>query len=339
MPRVAGCDPGTSSLDLLAIDDSRVIAQDRIEPDELRADPTIPVQWLRHHGPFDLIAGPSGYGLPLVRAADCTDAQLDLMSLVRPDERGSAKGVAAFSTMVRALRDSGLPVVFLPGVIHLPTVPAHRKLNRIDMGTADKLCVAALALWQHDRDEPAAVVEFGSAFTAILVLKDRQIVDGLGGTTAPLGGMSGGAWDGEAAYLLSPLSKGDLFHGGVADIADRETARAAFRESFAKAISGLLNIHGFQDVYYGGTLFRTDPDLTQQALGELPTSFYRLHYGGDLPGAWVKHAAQGAAIIANGLAGGPFAKLVDALKLREASGTALDYLTHPRAAEVRKWFA
>jgi hypothetical protein len=27
------------------------------------------------------------------------------------------------------------------------------------------------------------------------------------------------------------------------------------------------------------------------------------------------------------------------MKLRDATGTALDYLTHPRAAEVRKWFA
>src|SRR5215831_5374566 len=148
--RVAGCDPGTSSLDLLAIDDDGVVGQVRIEPDELRTDPPIPIQWLRETGPFDLIAGPSGYGLPLVRAADCTDAQLDLMSLVRPDERGSAKGVGNFSAAARALRDSGLPVVFLPGVIHLPTVPAHRKLNRIDLGTADKLCVAALALAQHN---------------------------------------------------------------------------------------------------------------------------------------------------------------------------------------------
>ena len=68
MPRVAGCDPGTSSLDLLALDDGRVVAQDRIGPDELRADPARPVRWLTAHGPFDLIAGPSGYGLPLVRA-------------------------------------------------------------------------------------------------------------------------------------------------------------------------------------------------------------------------------------------------------------------------------
>lgn len=339
MPRVAGCDPGTSSLDLLAIDDRGVIAQDRIDPDDLRADPTIPVQWLRHHGPFDLIAGPSGYGLPLVRAADCTDAQVAQMALVRADELGAAGGVAGFSAMVRALRDSGLPVVFLPGVIHLPTVPAHRKLNRVDMGTADKLCVAALALAQHNRDEPAAVVEFGSAFTAIVVLKDRQVVDGVGGTCGALGGMSGGAWDGEAAYLLSPLAKADLFLGGLESIADRETAKMAFAESFVKAIYGLLNVHGFQDVYYGGTLFRTHPDITQEALGSLPSSFFRLHYAGDLPGAWVKHAAQGAALLANGLAGGAFAPLVESLKLREASGTALDWLTHPRADEVRRWFA
>jgi predicted butyrate kinase (DUF1464 family) len=338
MPRVAGCDPGTSSLDILAIEDGRVVVQVRIDPDELRADPTLPVQWLRAEGPFDLIAGPSGYGLPLVRAADCTDAQLALMSLVRPDER-DAKGVGGFSAMVRALRDSGLPVVFLPSVIHLSTVPAHRKLNKIDLGTADKLCVAALALAQHNRDDPALVVEFGSAFTAMIVLKDKQIVDGLGGTCSSLGGMSSGAWDGEAAYLLSPLQKRDLFRGGITDIADRDTAKAAFSESFSKAVASLVNFHGFQDVYYGGTLFRTHPDFTQAALGELPSSFYRLHYAGDFSGAWVKHAAQGAALIAEGLCGGTFAPLVDWLKLREARGTVLDWLTHPRAEKVRKWFA
>ena len=86
-------------------------------------------------------------------------------------------------------------------------------------------------------------------------------------------------------------------------------------------------------------LAETDHDLTQPALGDLPSSFFRLHYAGDLPGAWVKHAAQGATLIADGLCGGTFAPLVDWLKLREASGTVLDWLTHPRAAEVRKWFA
>lgn len=342
MPRVAGCDPGTSSLDILALENGRVVAQVRIEPNELRANPTLPTRWLTEHGPFDLIAGPSGYGLPLVRAEHCTDQQLALMSLVRPDEPG-ATGVGGFSATVRALRDSGLPVVFLPGVIHLPTVPPHRKLNKIDLGTADKLCVAALALAQHaareGESEPALVAEFGSAFTALMVLKDNQLVDGLGGTSGPLGPRSGGAWDGETAYLLSPLRKGDLFRGGVADAPDRELGRAAFREAFCKAVYGLLNLHGCRDVYYSGGLLNSDPDLVQQALSELPQSFFRLHYAGDLPGAWVKHAAQGAALLADGLCGGTFASLVESLRLREASGTVLDWLTHPRAAEVRKQFS
>jgi predicted butyrate kinase (DUF1464 family) len=338
MPRVAGCDPGTSSLDVLALEDGRVVAQVRIEPDALRADPELPVRWLRENGPFDLIAGPSGYGLPLVRAGECTDAHLGLMALVRPNERG-AKGVGGFSALVRAFRESGLPVVFLPGVIHLSTVPAHRKLNRIDLGTADKLCVAALALAQHNRDEPLLVVEFGSAFTALVVLKDRQIVDGLGGTCGPLGARSGGAWDGEVAYLLSPLQKADLFCGGVVDIADGEVARAAFRESFAKAVAGLVAVHEFRDVYFGGTLFRTHPDLAQAALDALPSSSYRLHPTDDLPSAWVKHAAQGAALIADGLCGGASTPLVEWLRLREVGGTVLDWITHPRAVAVRGWFA
>jgi predicted butyrate kinase (DUF1464 family) len=260
------------------------------------------------------------------------------MTLVRPDER-AAKGVGGFSAMLKAFCHSGLSVVFLPSAIHLSTVPVHRKLNKIDLGTADKLCVAALALAQHNRAEPALVVEFGSAFTALLVLKDRQIVDGLGGTSGAIGPRSGGSWDGETAYLLSPLQKADLFRGGVTDAPDRETGRTAFRESFCKAVCGLLGVHGCRDVYYGGSLLRTDPDLVQQALGTLPSSSVHVHPTNDLPGAWVKHAAQGAALIADGLCGGTFAPVVEALKLREASGTVLDWLTHPRAADVRKWFA
>src|SRR5262245_18135407 len=171
--RVAGCDPGTSSLDVLVLDDGTVADQARFTPDQLRPDPTLPVRWLRDRGPFDIVAGPSGYGLPLVRGADCTDAQLALMALVRPDDRDPA-GVSGFSAVARAFRDSDLPVVFLPGVIHLPTVPAHRKLNRIDLGTADKLCVAALAVERISntwtRQGPVCVVELGTGFTAAVVL-------------------------------------------------------------------------------------------------------------------------------------------------------------------------
>jgi predicted butyrate kinase (DUF1464 family) len=55
--------------------------------------------------------------------------------------------------LARALGESGLPVVFIPGVVQLDTVPAHRKLNRVDMGTADKVSAAALAMYSHARGD------------------------------------------------------------------------------------------------------------------------------------------------------------------------------------------
>lgn len=348
MPRVAGCDPGTSSLDVLILDDGTVRDQVRFPPADLAADPELPVRWLRDRRPFDLVAGPSGYGLPLVSALACTDRDLELMSLVRPDERGRARGVSGFSAVARAFRDSGLPVVFLPGVIHLPTVPAHRKLNKIDLGTPDKVCVAALAIDRMGpsryRPGPVCVVELGSAFTACLVIgPGGDIVDGLGGTSGPLGWLSGGAWDGEAAYLLSPLAKEDLFRGGAADIQDEATRLAAYREAVVKAVAGLAAVHGadgrFDQVVLSGRRFEEDPAVRALALDPL----LRHISGGaevlrTLPGAWVKEAAQGAVLIADGLAGGQFAPVVDGLWLREASGTALDWLTYPRADEVRRVF-
>jgi predicted butyrate kinase (DUF1464 family) len=189
MVRVAGTDPGTSSLDVVILEDGVVVDQVRFTPAQLQADAATPTRWLQDRGPFALIAGPSGYGLPLKRSAECVDSDLALMALVRPDERGQGQGVAKFLAVARSLANSGLPVVFLPGVIHLRTVPPHRKINRIDLGTADKLCVTALALTQHPAPEEATfcLVELGSAFSACIVVSDGRIVDGAGGTSGPVG--------------------------------------------------------------------------------------------------------------------------------------------------------
>lgn len=332
--RVAGADPGTSSLDLLILDDGAVADQCRFSPDELRADSALPVRWLEERGPFALIAGPSGYGLPLVPAAQVTKQQLDLMALVRPDERGRAAGVVGFSAVVRALCASSLPVVFLPGVIHLPTVPAHRKINRIDLGTPDKLCVAALALSLRPAPpgDSFCVVELGTAFTACLVVSGGRIVDGLGGTCGPVGWGSSGAWDGEAAYLLSPLAKGDLFSGGAAGLG--EEGRTLLRESLLKAVAGLQAATPFTEIVLSGRLLEQEPELAAAVASDLLRVGHVTHLSG-LSGAWVKQAAQGAALLADGLAGGRHEPLVASLTLREASGTILDWLRHPRADAVR----
>lgn len=327
MVRVVGCDPGTSSLDMLLLDNGQVADQARFEPDALRADPDCLVRTLQGWQSLDLIAGPSGYGLPLVRAGELTEADLDRMSHVRPDERGRGVGVIGFRAWVRALVRSGLPVIFLPGGIHLPTIPAHRKVNAIDLGTADKLAVVALALRMDATaaGEPLgssrfAVVEVGSAFTAVLVVDGGRLVDAAAGTRGPIGLKCGGAWDGEVAYALAPISKADLFRGGLGDLG--EPGPRAFRESLRKHVAGLQAVTPFEQIYVSGAgLDRPDVAVwTLDALSGLGT----VTPLASLPGAWVKHAAQGAAILADGLAGGTHIDVVESLDLKRASGTIGD---------------
>ncbi len=333
--RVAGTDPGTSSLDVVVLENGRVTAQQRFGAEVLGADPVAPIRWLEAQRPLDLVAGPSGYGLPLVRGADCSPQQRRLMSLVRPDDP-DARGVAGFSRLVEALCGSSLEVIFLPGVVHLGSVPAHRKINRIDLGTADKLCVAALALAlrSQQRGRPLeqcsfCLVELGSAFTACVVVSAGRIVDGLGGTSGPLGRASGGAWDGEVAYLLSPLSKDDLFRGGLGDIEDNVTGQRALCEGLVKAVAGLLAVTPCEEIVLSGRLLETAPALVAAVEDDLRrlAAVVRL---GSLPGTWVKQAAQGAALLADGLAGGSWAGLVQALELHGAAGTVLDGIVQPR---------
>ena len=107
------------------------------------ADPTAFVERIAGLGPFDCIVGPSGFGLPLTRGADLSEEAVRLALLALPGEHS---GIGGLGALMRALARSSLPVVFTPGVVHLPTVPAHRKLNRVDLGTADKVCAAALGV-------------------------------------------------------------------------------------------------------------------------------------------------------------------------------------------------
>ena len=329
MLRVVGADPGTSSLDLVLLADGEVAGQAHLTPDAFRADPEVLATTLRSWGSIDLVAGPSGYGLPLVRADVLTDAGLDAMTLLRPDERGAQVGVIGFRAWVRALIATGLPAVFLPGGIHLPTIPAHRKLNAIDMGTADKVAVAALALRFHadasgqgPTEATFALVEVGSAFTAILVVAGGALVDASAGTRGPIGLRSSGAWDGEVAYRLAPLSKADLFRGGLDDLGP--SGMAAFLESIIKHLSGLRAVTPIDSIYLSGA-GAGRPEIAGPLLEALG-SIGRVAPLPSLRGASVKHAAQGAALLADGLAGGRNADLVAALALRGASGRAWDHL-------------
>ena len=74
MPRVAGVDPGTLSFDLCVLQDGEPVLEQVFATGSLSEDSGLLIQALARHGPYDLIYGPSGYGLPLVAAADVGSA-------------------------------------------------------------------------------------------------------------------------------------------------------------------------------------------------------------------------------------------------------------------------
>jgi predicted butyrate kinase (DUF1464 family) len=313
---------------------------------ELGADATPLVDALGACGPFDLVLGPAGYGLPLVPVGEVGERELALMVLNRADEPEVRAGIAGMRSIVRALIAAGTPLVFGPGAIHLPTVPDHRKWNRIDLGTADKVASAALGIVdQAERlgipyaETRFVLLELGGGFSAALAVEAGQIVDGFGGSAGPIGARACGALDAEAAYLIGgALSKRTVFSGGALDPdGDRDLAASgalerlradprardgwlALEEGAAKAVLALTAlVPAPREVLVAGRLAST-PGLLD-ALAERLRSVAPVR-----PALAVRTAARGAALLADGLAGGSYAPLVARLRLREARGGVLDHL-------------
>jgi predicted butyrate kinase (DUF1464 family) len=322
-PRVAGVDPGTVSFDVCVLDDGDVVLERSYSTEEVGADPAPLVETLVEHGPFDLVLGPAGYGLPLVAAEQVEERELALMVLVRADEPEGRVGVVGMRTIVRALIAAGLPLVFGPGTIHLPTVPGYRKWNRIDLGTADKVASAALCIADQSRrlgvglaETSFVMLELGGAFSAALAVDGGRIVDGIGGSAGPIGARACGALDAEVAYLLGgALSKRTVFSGGALE-PPGDIGWLALEEGAAKAALALtVSAPAPREILVTG---RNAPDV----LDALDT---RLAHVAPVRSV-AKAAAQGAAVLADGLAGGRYAALVDRLGVRDASGTVLDHL-------------
>jgi predicted butyrate kinase (DUF1464 family) len=182
------------------------------------------------------------------------------------------------------------------------------------------------------------LLEPGGAFTAALAIADGQIVDGVGGSSGPLGVRAVGALDGELAYLLAPvLSKRTLFTGGaldptgalrITDLAALWSSPAhaegwtALLEAAGKAVRGLVvSVPDPHEIVVSGRLARL-PELVAAlapSLGDIAPVIALV------PGR-ASAAEHGGALLADALAGGPNAVLADLLRLRESSGTALDHL-------------
>ena len=343
MTRVAGVDPGTISFDVCVLDDGEVILERSFSTEAVGADPAPLVETLTGHGPYRLVLGPAGYGLPLVPAEQVGERELELMVLLRADEPRGRVGIGGMRTITRALIAAGLPLVFGPGAIHLPTIPAYRKWNRIDLGTADKVASAALCIADQSRrlgvdfaDTSFVMLELGGAFSAALAIDAGRIVDGLGGSAGPIGARACGALDAEVAYLLgAALSKRTVFSGGAldprgeldpAEARDRE-GWLALEEGAAKAALALtVSAPDPREILVTGRLAHAPGVLN--ALGERLATVAPVR-------SVAKAAARGAAVLADGLAGGRYAALVDRLGVRDASGCALDHLRLHGADRIR----
>jgi len=352
-PRVIGIDPGTVSIDVCGLAGDAVFFARSVPTRVALRDPGAFVAMLDGAGPVECIVGPSGYGMPVTRGEDVTEEALRLAFLTAPGESG---GIGGLTALARTLASSNDRVVFIPGVVHLGTVPAHRKVNRVDLGTADKVCATALAIAQQQRRRGCAVedvslilIELGGAFTAGIAVSGGCIVDGIGGSAGPIGFRASGAWDGEVAFLADHVTKAMLFGGGATAIwggdeptpdafaapvgARQVTAWAAFVEGVRKMAAALaVSVPAPMEIVLSGRLAWSEPVFRACAARLVAIAPVT-----RLSGIGTKQAAEGAAMIADGLAGGGRRALVERMGIPTASGSVLDHLVAitPEAARAR----
>lgn len=343
MVRVIGIDPGTKSFDFCGLDDGKIILDVSISTKDIINEPELLTNIITETG-ADLVVGPSGFGIPVTNIKDIGEKDLFLMSLIK---KGDKKSILGMRSSIKRMQKNKLPVFFIPGVIHLPTVPFYRKLNKIDMGTADKLCVAALGI--HDQasryntgyeETSFIMLEMGFGYTAAIAVNNGQIVDGIGGSTGNIGYLSLGGMDSELAYLLGGFHKELVFNGGVAKLAkspeelmNNYDALNAYLEGAVKDVLQLTASVNPREILVSGRISRIRGlfDVLKQRLDIVPI---RRIEGFKTKN--VKEAAQGAAIIANGLAKGIFSGIVDVMKIKEAKGTSLDYILLPEIDVLKK---
>ena len=359
MRRAIGIDPGTLSFDICGLEGDQLFLDTSILSEEVGKNPEVLVEVLQSAAPVDIIVGPSGYGLPWVRAQDLEPWQMDLLVLSEERDQGKDAIIGGMRRMLQVLKESELPIFFAPAVIYLATVPAHRKVNRIDMGTADKLCAVALGVWDQSQrlkiayEETSFIyVELGGAFTAIMTVENGKVVDGLGGTSGCIGYLSLGAMDGELAYLLGSFHKELLCTGGVAYVAGQPQLKPeklvalgetdsrcslawdAFLEDLEKRVAATMFVNSMsREILISGRLCRIE-EIVYQVTRRLSAFAPVRKVEGFARVA--KEAAQGAALIAEGLAGGTYESLVEVMELRATSGSALDHLYIEGAEALRK---
>ncbi len=314
---VAGIDVGTISYDIVAIDNGEVVYEESLRTEDVRRDPYLLVDVIEKCG-AKVTAGLSGYGMPVKRFSELDEVDVFLMTLNFEQERS-----LGLRKIIEIVRERDLDLYTIPGVIHLPTVPDWRKINKIDMGTADKLCSAVLAVYQLSSDFPLEKQNFVMAevgyFNAFIGVRGGRIVDGIGGSSGFPSYGSIGALDSELAYLIGDFPKEMIFCGGIKSfVEEKYPEKEVLAEFVLKGLRAVEVSVGKADVCVLSGRFAKD-------VKKVVEEYYDVVI---LRGFGVgKQSAQGAAIIADAINGGKFRGIVDHMKIFDARGTVLDYIT------------
>lgn len=368
MVRAVGIDPGTMSMDVYGFDDQtgEVLIDEAIPRDEITANPRLVLEKLiklqEKVGKVDAVVGPCGYGMPLKKACEASDSEIALATFVTKEDAERKLKIVGLNEVMKLLKEAKeLSVWFTPGVIHLTTVPEWRKANRIDMGTADKVYSAVLAIKDqaerlgiHYNETSLILVEVGFAYTSALAVEQGIIVDAMAGTAGHPSYMGMGFVDAELAYALAntvgKFSKRLLFTGGAAYVAginpfrtppeefvklarEDEQVREGYElmlESIIKDVATLLPSVRPKEVILSGRFTKISSFLKDVSL-RLERFFDSIGLKAGVvklkgKARIAKEAAEGAAVFANGLAGGKYEELIKTMRLDESRGGLFDHV-------------
>ncbi len=345
--------------------DGNIIIDVAIPRDEITKSAKLVVEKIREaqgcFGKIDAVVGPSGYGMTLKRAKDASDEDIASATFVTAADIKRRLRIIGLRELMQLLRNADdLNTYFTQGVIHLKTVPKYRKANRIDMGTSDKILSVVLAVKdQVERlkipyDKTSLIlVEVGFGYTSAIAVNNGQIIDAMAGTAGFPSFLGSGFWDSEVAYAVAnateDFSKQLLFAGGVASFAGidasmplEEFVKEAkinlqvkqgyemMLEAIVKDVASLLPNVKPKEIVFSGRFTRI-PEFLAAMKHALSSFFSEIGLKTDIvvlesKAAVTKQAAEGAAVFANGLAGGKYKQLIDTMQLRESEGTVFSNL-------------
>lgn len=367
MVKAIGIDSGTKTMDIFGFDDKdgSIIIDEAIPRDEITKSSKLVLEKLREVqervGKIDAILGPSGYGMNLKKAQQASDEEIAEATFVTEADIKRRLKIIGLRELMLLLRSADdLNSYFTQGIIHLVTIPKYRKVNKIDMGTSDKLLSVVLAAKDQAerlkipyKETSFILLEVGFAYTSAIAIKNGQVVDAMAGTAGFPSFLGMGFLDSEVAYAVAnatdDFSKQLLFTGGVASFAGIDIAKPLeeffknaksnphikegydlMLESIIKDVASLLPTVNPNEIILSGRFTRI-PEFIAALKGELSGFLARTTLKVDLSvlqskAAVTKQAAEGAAIFANGIAGGKYSKLIDTMRLRESEGTVFSNL-------------